>query len=109
MATCGERKSATHQPVKAEKQFEGDQADDVPFQAQAALVVHEFDEGAGGLADQRELSLHRATALHQLVFVLQSRIKTLEPGMVSQNVGFFLDLDASDHAVLGQQDIADLP
>jgi hypothetical protein len=96
-------------PEKAEKQFEADEADDVPFQAQAALVVHEFDEGAGGLADERELSLHRTAALHQLVFILQSPIKTLELGMIPKNIGFFLDLYASDHPVLGQQHVADLP
>ena len=105
----GEWKPAEYQPVKAEKQFQADEADDVPFQAQTALVVHEFDEGAGGLADQRELSLHSAAALHQLVFVLQSRIKPLELGMIPKNIGFFFDLYASDHAVLGQQHVADLP
>ena len=29
--------------------------------------------------------------------------------MVPKNIGFFFDLDASDHAVLGQQHVADLP
>src|SRR5271165_69921 len=109
MAAGGEREAAPDEPVKAEEQFEADKADNIPFQAQAALVMHEFDEGAGGFADQRELLLHRTTALHELVFVLQSRIKPLELGMVPKNIGFFLDLDASDHAVLGQQNIADLP
>ena len=107
--TGGKEKPTEYQPVKAEQQFEADQADDVPLEAQAALVVDEFDQGAGGLADQRELSLHCAAALDQLVLVLQSRIKALELGMVPENIGFFLDLDASDHAVLGQQNVADLP
>ncbi len=107
--TSGEWKPAKCKPVKAEKQFEADEADDIPFQAQAALVVHEFDERAGGLADQRELSLHRTAALHQLVFVLQPRIQTLELGMVPKDIGFFLDLDATDHPVLRQENVADLP
>ena len=68
--TGGEWKPAEYEPVEAEEQFEADEADDVPFQAQTALVVHEFDEGAGCRADQRQLSLHRTAALHQLVFVL---------------------------------------
>ena len=106
--TGREWKPAEYEPVKAEKQFEADEADDVPFQAQTALIVNEFDQGAGGLADQRELSLHRTAALDQLVFVFETRIKALELGMVPKNIGLFLDLDASDHAVLGQQNVADL-
>ena len=92
MVPCAKGKSAPDQAVKAEEQFEADEANDVPFQAQAALVVHEFDEGPGGLADQRQLSLHCTAALDQLVFVLQSRIKPLELGMVPKNIGLFLDL-----------------
>src|SRR5271165_7172992 len=109
MTAGGEWQSAPDEPVKAEKQFQADKADDIPLEAQAALVVHQFDKGAGGLADQRELPLHCTAAFHQLVFVLQSRVKPLELGMIPKNIGFLLDLDASDHAVLGQQNVADLP
>src|SRR5260370_24996278 len=104
--TSGEWKPAKCKPVKAEKQFKADEADDIPFQAQAALVVHEFDERAGGLADHRELSLHRTAALHQLVFVLQPRIQTLQLGMRPKHIALILDLDASDHPGLGQQNVA---
>src|SRR5260370_38400839 len=107
--TSGEWKPAKCKPVKAEKQFKADEADDIPFQAQAALVVHEFDERAGGLADQRELSLHRTAALHQLVFVLQPRIQTLELGMVPKDIGVFLDPDATAHPRLGQHNVAERP
>src|SRR6202035_3679779 len=106
MAAASERKSAPDEAVKAEKQFQADEADDVPFQAQAPLAMHEFDESDGGLADQRELSFDLPAALHQLVSVLQSLIQTLELGMVPENIGFFLDFDAAHHPMLRQQNVA---
>src|SRR5260221_13433225 len=94
--------------IEAEQDLDADEADDVPFEPDAALVLHEVDEGAHGLVDEGELALHGPAALDQLVLVLEPRIKALELGVIPQHVRLFLDLDAADHAVLRQQHVADL-
>src|SRR5713101_9052942 len=99
---------AQQEVAEAQHDLDGDEADDVPFEPHAALCLHHVEDGADGLVDERELALHAAAALGELVLVLEPRVESLELGMVPQHVGLLLDLDAPDHAVLRQQHAADL-
>src|SRR5882757_5819397 len=63
--------------IHRQQHFYDDQADDVPFQAHATLVLHQLKHDADRLTDQSELAVDRPAAFEQFVFVLQTRIGPL--------------------------------
>src|SRR6185437_9937527 len=100
---------AQQEVAEAQYDLDDNEADNVPFEQHAALRLHHVEDRADSLVDERELALHAAAALDELVLVLEARIEALELGVVPQHIGLLLHLDAPDHALLRQQHAADLP
>src|SRR6516225_1008814 len=94
--------------IGREPDLDDDEDDDVPFEPEAPLVLNQLEQRPNRVVDEVELALDRARALAQLVLVLEAQIDALQFGMVPEDLGLLLDLDAADHALLGLQDIADL-
>src|SRR4051794_17901523 len=68
--------------VGRQKYLDDDQADDVPLEPDRPLVLHEVEEGADGVAGQRELAVDRLAAFLEVVFVGQPGVQSLEVGAV---------------------------
>ena len=58
-----ERQPAEYKAIEAEKYFQSDEADNVPFEPYTSLILDKLDQRSCRLTDQRKFSLYCATAL----------------------------------------------
>jgi hypothetical protein len=92
----------------AEHDLEDDQSDDVPLDPERETVLEKAVHGFGGAGDELQLAVERAVAVAQVVLVDQAGPQPLELGVIPEQVGLLLDLDATDHLVLHDEGTADV-
>src|SRR5574341_6319 len=61
--TLGPSAQPQHHVAEAEQDLDDDEADDVPFEPGASLVLHQVQHRADGLVDEAQLAFERAAAL----------------------------------------------
>ncbi len=69
---------------------------------------HEIGHRVGGAADDLQLARDRAPALGQIVLVDKARPEALELGMVPEDVGLLVEVDAAGEPLLQDQRLPDL-
>ena len=89
MKATGARLVPDHEElVEGQEDLDHDQDDDVPLDAQRALVLQQVHEGLDGARDEVELAVDGELALRQLVLVLEPREQAVSPGSSQSTSGF---------------------
>src|SRR3569833_2901640 len=85
-----------------------DQNDYVPLHAQAALALHQIEQGLRRAGDEIELALEGEVTFAQLVLVFEAHVPPLEVGTLPQYLRLFTHLDTAHRGVLDEQRAADV-